>query len=195
MAKRLDKCHHARLTHFPAKMNRLGKFLKATLQNSLFRVGLAIIGIGNIAQASDLTVEGTISYKIYSSDGNVRMHQLDDFSLSVQECNWYIKKVPVLFERAGKKERLTGTTEVSSDTKNFYQLTDLGDTGKNPAPKVQFFGRVGSGPAPFNLSDPKLIALWYSYASSCYLKEAADRNEHYVIPPTVLGTGRVALLL
>lgn len=152
----------------------------------LLLMGLAVSMPANLALSHEFTVAGTISYKIFSPTGDIRVHQLDEFTLGVRDCNWYIKKVPVLFERAGKRVSLTGTTEVSSDTENFYQLTHL-RFSKDRLLEDRLLGRIGPGPAPFDLSDPKLIVLWYSYASTCYLK-AIGGCEGYVVPPTTLGT-------
>lgn len=163
-------------------MHRCSLNLSRQFPNALLLLGLAVSKFAHVALSHEFTVAGTISYKIFSANGDIRVHQLDEFTLVVRDCNWYIKKVPLLFERAGKAVSLTGTTEVSSDTENFYQLTQL-----TASPKVRLLGRIGPGAAPFDLSDPKLIVLWYSYASTCYLK-AIGGSEGYVVPPTTLGT-------
>jgi hypothetical protein len=164
--------------------------------------------------SAEYSVSGTICYEI-SLSGQVVARQEDAFHVHVSDCQWQIRKTPLLFLRNGQKRPVFGDTILSSDLTNFYQLTDVRDdrggikvmpdgigseSSRSNAPDTgfpshspsnigapyvrnSFDARIGPGAAPFGVSDPKLLMLWYAFCSGCYFPTIKDG---YIHPPKPL---------
>ncbi len=123
--------------------------------------------------AVEFSVEGKIRYEIFFESGEKYVEQQDEFRVSVRDCNWHIRKVPKVFLRHETPQSLGDYGLVMSDGTNFYQVSSFQNA---------LTARIGPGAVPFCLTDPKMIVLWYAYASSCYLSHIQDE---FVNPPTV----------
>lgn len=143
----------------------------------------ALILLGSLhTPAVDYTVQGTIMYELWHAGGKVYVHQEDKFDVSVSGCLWRIQKFPRLFLKDGKPQPLADYGVVCTDGKNFYQVSSRNQgTSRN--------ARVGPGTVPFCLSDPKLIVLWYGFASGCYFERLTD---NYVNPIAMFSEDKYA---
>lgn len=164
------------------------KSLFATLYAQLSLVFLFCESFAPVAlgQGFEFEGEGKITYRVYDRRGEPYVEQHDNFSVSVKDCKWHIRQIPQLWLKNGSNQILFGETLVSSDLANFYQLTSISNvTGwyAGATNARAFAARIGPGAVPFGLSDPKLMIIWYAFASSCYFNTSSG---NYLTPPTVL---------
>lgn len=157
-----------------------------TLESYLVRriVSLLVLLIQLRAETTftgEFAIEGRMSYEVLSLRGDVLVLQESAFQFIVQDCKWYLKKVPTLFLKRGVEQALRNYSIVSSDATNFYQLSSF-ETIVEAAKQAGnvYSGRVGAGTYPYGLSDPAMIVLWYAYGSACYF---ANLEQPYLNPP------------
>ena len=163
-------------------------------------LGLALgslLHVCPLSEATEYSVDGNILYDVYY-DNEIFVEQEDAFTVNVRDTEWQIRSVPKRFVKMGKEQALGDYTIVSSDRTNIYQLNSFESFIPNnihfnqisaiktnaPGTNInKFDARLVSGSIPYGLSDPKLIVLWYAFASSSYLTNARDS---FLFPPTVL---------
>lgn len=137
-----------------------------------------------ICVGEEFAAEGRLAYQTFGLKGDVQADLSYEFTVSVKDCNWFIRTVPKKYVLFGKAHALRDYNIASSDSTNFYELTSIEGIVKAAGGKGNSFaGRIGPGSAPFGLSDPTLIVLWYAFASGCYFRDLRDT---YINPATVL---------
>ena len=151
-------------------------------------LGLVLLTGASFGAAAGVEFEGrgAVCYRGFDLNGGVRFEQRDQIVVTIKDCCWCIRKTPQSFILDGTNRLISGETVLASDLTNFYQLTDVSNlTGWRPGRTDvhRFVARVGPGSIPFDITDPKLLIVWYAFASSCYF---ATNRERYLYPPTVL---------
>jgi hypothetical protein len=130
--------------------------------------------------AYEYEIQGVMSYRfIDKASGSVLVDQEQEFSMAVNGCKWFLKKIPKKFIRAGKPRPMEDYTEASTDLTNFYFLVSFEGMVKTNANSLNTAsGMIGNGIAPYG-QDPTISLLWYAFGSGCYFQKQ-QANDAYI---------------
>jgi hypothetical protein len=135
----------------------------------------ALLGALSWCRGEQYEAQGSLTYSLVNTNtGLPAAERQCDFSVSVNDCKWFIRTVPTKFTRLGQARPLEDSIVAASDATNMFYLASYERIAAERQEKSESrtrnvaSGHIGNGIVPHG-SDPTLPVLWYGLGSACYM--------------------------